>query len=272
MTEVNRMRLENKVAIITGAGDGIGKETALIFAREGAKVVVGEISKDKGEAVVENIKKNGGDALFIPVDVSKQDQIKYMFIETIKHFGRIDSIVNNAYGGGTTTYKGEGDLLSVTDECWENAMQTTLKSQFIATRYAVEEMLKTGGGSIVNISSVNALYACGSIAYSTAKGGVIALTRCASLQYADKNIRMNVICPATIDTASSRSIMKNRKQIEGIYPQGHIGKPQDIAHIALFLASDESAFINGQVIEADGGLFVGLKNASNIFKTNVSKD
>jgi NAD(P)-dependent dehydrogenase (short-subunit alcohol dehydrogenase family) len=253
------MRLKDKIAIVTGAGAGIGRAIALLFAREGATVVVGEIVEERGKEVVEEIEKGGGQALFVSVDIAATGQIERLFDRTIETYGRLDILVNNAYGS-LALIKRDGKLLDVDEELWDTVMTTTLKSVYCATRRGVREMLKSGGGSIVNMSSVNGLFAFGEVAYSTAKGGIVALTRCACMQYADRGIRMNVIAPGTVETASTSPALadpETRRKTEALYSRGSIGKPEEIAATALFLASDESTFLNGAVIVADGGLTVG---------------
>ena len=211
------------------------------------------------KAVVKEIEDQGGRALFAPVDIADTTQIDALFDQTIETFGRLDVLVNNAYGPSALG-KGDGKLLDVDEESWDLVMRTTLKSVYYAMRRGVREMLKSGGGSIVNMSSVNGLFAYGEVAYSTAKGGIIALTRSACLQYADRGIRMNAICPGTVETASTTPLLQEpevRRQVESMYARGSIGRPEEIAATALFLASDESSFVNGSVIVVDGGLTVG---------------
>lgn len=253
------MRLQDKVAVITGAGAGIGRATALLFAREGARVVVGEISEERGRATVAEIEAAGGRALHVPVDVARTDQLDAMFDRTLATFGRVDVLVNNAYGPFELT-RHDGDLLDVAVELWDQVMATTLRSVFYATQRAVREMLTTGGGSIVNLSSVNGLFAYGLVGYSTAKGAIIAFTRSACLRYASRGIRMNVICPGTVATASTAPMLADqeiRRRTDALYARGSIGRPEEIAATALYLASDESSFTNGAVLVVDGGLTVG---------------
>jgi NAD(P)-dependent dehydrogenase (short-subunit alcohol dehydrogenase family) len=253
------MRLEDKIAVVTGAGAGIGRATALLFAREGATVVAAELLEDRGRAVAGEIEALGGRALFAPVDIADPGQIDALFDRAIEVFGRVDVLVNNAYGPAALIGR-DGDLLEVEEDVWDLTMGTTLKSVYCAMRRGVREMLKTGGGSIVNLSSVNGLHAYGKVAYSAAKGAIIALTRSACLRYAGQGIRMNVICPGTVETASTQPLLDDpaiRRQVETLYARGSVGRAEEIAAAALFLASDESSFVNGAVLVVDGGLTVG---------------
>lgn len=253
------MRLSGKVAIVTGGGGGIGRATARLFAAEGASVVVGEIDPARGNAVINEIQAAGGQALFVPTDIANPGQLDRLFDLAVAEYGGVDVLVNNAYGPFDLTRR-DGQLLEVTDDLWDTVMQTTLRSVFYAMRRGVREMLGRGGGSIVNMSSVNGLFAYGEVAYSTAKGGIIALTRAACLRYADKGVRMNVIAPGTVETESTRPMLADaatRRRTESMYARGSVGRPEEIAATALFLASDESSFINGAVLVADGGLTVG---------------
>jgi len=254
------MRLKDKVAVVTGGGGGIGRAIARLFAREGARLVIGEISPERGEDVVAEIRAGGGQALLVPVDVADMAHIDRLFDHALEAHGRLDVMVNNAYGS-PATLSGDGNLLDVAEETWDRVMLTTLKSVFRGTQRAVAEMLKTGGGSVVNMSSVNGTHAFGMTSYSSAKGAIIALTRSASVQYARQGIRMNVICPGTIATGSTLPFLEQvpglRQKVEALYPGGRIGQPEEIASVALFLASDESSFVNGAVFTVDGGLTVG---------------
>jgi len=255
------MRLQDKVAVVTGAGAGIGEAIALALAREGARVVVGEISEEAGRSVVGRIESAGGQALFVPTDVSRTSEIDRLFDRALETFDRVDVLVNNAYGSADVTLKGDGDLLDVDEDTWDRVMGTALRSVFYATKRGVGEMVKTGGGSVVNLSSVNGLFAYGLVAYSTAKGGIIALTRSASVQYARRGIRMNVICPGTVESATTLAYLDTvpglRERTDALYPRGSIGKPEEVASMVVYLASDDASFVNGAVFVVDGGLTVG---------------
>ncbi len=265
------MRLAGKVAVVTGGGGGIGRAIARRFAAEGAAVVVGEIAVERGRAVVAEIERAGGRALFVPTDIAAAEQIDRLFDRTLGAYGKLDILVNNAYGPFELSRR-DGELLDIDGELWDTVMRTTLRSVFWAMRRAVREMLRTGGGSIVNMSSVNGLFAFGQAAYSTAKGAIIALTRTASMQYADRGIRMNVIAPGTVETESTKPMLadpETRRRTEAMYARGSIGQPDEIAATALFLASDEASFVNGAVLVVDGGLTVGPREFTLVKRLNT---
>lgn len=254
------MRLRDKVAVITGGGAGIGRATALLFGRKGAKVVVADISEEHGRETVAMIRREGpGDGRFVHADVSARDQVEGLFDRVMEQFGRVDILVNNAYG----SVQGDGDLLDVTEETWDRIMGVTLKSVYLCSQRAVREMLKSGGGSVVNLSSVNALGGYGVIAYSTAKGGIISFTRAAAIAYGDRGIRFNVVCPGTIETSSTKPFFDAYpgllEKTGAMYPIGRIGRPEEVAYLILYLASDESSFTTGAVFTIDGGLTAGRK-------------
>ncbi len=248
------MRLNGKVAIVTGAGSGIGEATAKLFAEEGAKVVVADIEPNLGRKVVEQISKKGGAAVQVVVDVSKADEVKGMIDKCINTFGKLDVLFNNAGIEGP-----EGPLWEGEEEDWNRVIDVNLKSIFLGCKYAIPHMMRTGG-SIINTASELGLVGTPSHpAYSASKGGVIALTRSLALQCAPYGIRVNCICPGATETPLLKRWIgekqKNERTREVIkeIPLGRLGKPIEIAHAALYLASDESSFTTGSILVIDGG-------------------
>ncbi len=250
------MRLEGKIALVTGAGSGIGRATAQLFAANGAAVVVADINAEGGRETVRRIGDTGDRALFLQADVSRAADVEALVIRSIEEFGRIDILVNNA-----ASWKGDTTITGVSEPVWDAVIDGSLKSVFLMSKAVIGEMLRSGGGSIVNISSVNGIYGVGLTAYSAAKGGVQALTRVVAAEYGTRGIRCNVILPGTIGTDSSLAVWHSKPdaldQIIAAYPMGHIGRPEDVACCALFLASDESAFVTGSSYLVDGGLTAG---------------
>ncbi|HKW97535.1 MAG TPA: glucose 1-dehydrogenase [Bryobacteraceae bacterium] len=251
-------RLAGKSAIVTGSATGIGKATATLFAKEGARVVVSDIDETGGRAVVEAIQRAGGEAVFVKADVSRAEDAEQMVGAAVQNFGRLDVLVNNA-----AAYLGDGNLLTVADEVWEKILAVNLKGTFLCSKFAIARMIETGGGSIVNLASVNALMGLSLTAYTASKGGVQALTRLLAVDFAPKGIRVNSICPGTIMTENSVAIYRERpgleEQVTKMYPMGKLGKPRDIAECALFLASDAASFVTGATFVVDGGLMAGRK-------------
>jgi NAD(P)-dependent dehydrogenase (short-subunit alcohol dehydrogenase family) len=242
-------QLENKVAIITGAGSGIGKATAELFAREGAKVVVSDINEEHGNSAVEDIKKNGGEAFFIKADSSKAEDNEALVQQTIQKYGALDIAVNNAGIGGPISATGEYPI-----DGWKKVIDINLSGVFYGLRYQIPAMLKNGG-SIVNIASI--LGKAGtrfSPAYVAAKHGVVGLTKAAALEYADKNIRINSVGPGYIKTPLLSSLDEaTLKALVGLHPIGRLGESEEIAELILWLASSKSSFVTGAYYAADGG-------------------
>lgn len=242
-------QLENKVAIITGAGSGIGKSTAELLVKEGAKVVVSDVNEANGNSAVEQIKKNGGEAFFIKADSSKPEDNEALVKQTIEKYGSLDIAINNAGIGGPLSATGEYPV-----DGWQKVIEINLSGVFYGLRYQIPAMLNKGG-SIINVASI--LGAAGtklSPAYVAAKHGVVGLTKAAALEYADKNIRINSIGPGYIKTPLLDSLDEpTMKALVGLHPMGRLGEAQEIAELLLWLASSKSSFVTGSYYNVDGG-------------------
>jgi meso-butanediol dehydrogenase/(S,S)-butanediol dehydrogenase/diacetyl reductase len=248
-------RVKGKVAIVTGASSGIGRAAAERLAEEGASVVVSDVDEKLGKEVVRGIEKAGGKAVFVKTDVSKEADAKKLVAATVKAFGKVDVLVNNA------GIRASGPVHETSLADWEKIMGIDLRGVYLCSRFAIPEMLKKKDGSIINISSVSGVAGdYGMAAYNAAKGGVTNLTRNMALDYAKSGIRVNAVCPGSIRTPLLESAYhelgydKATKSFNAAYPPGHIGEARDVAHLILFLASDESRFISGANILIDGGI------------------
>lgn len=249
------MRLEDKVAIITGATKGIGRACAHEFAKEGAKVVVVGRTVSLGEEVADQIRGDGGEALYVECDVSQRHQIEELVDATVAHFGGIDVVVNNA------GVNHKADFFDTTDEDWDWVMSVDLKGTFMLSQSAGRVMAEQGrGGSIINMSSVMAeLALADQVPYCAAKGGVNQLTRAMALALADKGIRVNAIGPGPVLTELMKVVVHNEKKHQELLsrvPLGRIAEPVEIARVAVFLASDDASFFTGQTIYPDGGRMI----------------
>jgi NAD(P)-dependent dehydrogenase (short-subunit alcohol dehydrogenase family) len=248
-------RLENKVAIITGAALGMGRATALHFAREGAKVVVADIS-DEGQKVVAEIERAGGQALFVRVDVADGGQVAAMVERTVQHFGRLDVIYCNA---AIQPHGQDARAHELEEEVWDRVMNINLKGVWLSAKYAIAAMLKSGGGSVILAGSPTGLTGCatGYTAYSSSKGGVIALTRVMAADYGKQNICVNCVVPGPIYTPLTKDIF-DKEESEKFFQQatmlGRIGQPEEVTGLVVFLASAEARYCTGGVYMADGGL------------------
>jgi len=244
------MRLENKVAIVTGAGQGIGRGIALALAKEGAKVVVSDIT-DKIFDLVKEIEAVGAKVLAVKADVSKKEDTEQLAAETLKAFGKIDVLVNNA---GIYPFKA---LLEMTEEDWDKVLNINLKGVFNCTKSVLPSMVQQKSGNIVNISSIAGVVVGWQnlTHYSASKGGIVGFTTTAAIELAQYNIRVNAIAPGAILTPGTQIMGEESiKQTEQTIPLKRMGKPEDIANLVVFLASDESSYITGQCIVTDGGL------------------
>jgi len=248
-------RVKGKVAIITGGAGGLGKAQALLLSKEGAKVVITDINEEEAKKVVEEIHKQGGEALFIKHDVTREKEWSEVIRRTLERFGKLDILVNNA---GVNLWK---KIEDTSLEEWQWLMNVNLNGVFLGTKYAMGAMKKSGGGSIVNISSVAGLVGTlDTSAYHASKGGVRLFTKAAALECSkagyDYNIRVNSVHPGVIKTAMVEGLLKDedkRKDALSWHPIGRFGEPEDIAYGVLYLASDESKFITGAELVIDGG-------------------
>ena len=242
--------LEQKVAIITGAGSGIGKATAKLFAGEGAKVIVSDINEEHGKSAVEEIRKAGGEAFFVKADSSKPEDNQALVKQTVEKYGSLDIAVNNAGIGGPL-----GETGSYPVDGWQKVIDINLSGVFYGLRYQIPAMLEKGG-SIVNIASI--LGSTGtkfSPAYVAAKHGVVGLTKTAALEYADKKIRINAVGPGYIKTPLVEDALNTDalNALVALHPIGRLGEPEEIAELILWLASSKASFVTGAYYPADGG-------------------
>lgn len=253
-----------QVGIITGAGHGIGRATATLLAGDGAKVVVAEIQEEWGQAVVQEITDAGGEAIFIHTDVGDHAAIQRAVEETVNHWGRLDFVVNNAY------WSARGTVEEVSEADWDRSMDIMLKAIYLFGKYAFPVMRQQGGGAMVNLASIHGYAAAHRYGvYAAAKAGVINLTRAMAIDYGHDGIRVNAICPGWIMTHGVPDNPDLMRRVEVIYPVGRAGQPIDIAKVVRFLISDDSSFINGHAIVADGGLTAQLQDAVTNLVTHV---
>jgi NAD(P)-dependent dehydrogenase (short-subunit alcohol dehydrogenase family) len=248
------MRLEGKVALITGAGSGQGQEAAVLFATEGARVIVTDVSEEGIKQTVEKVKAAGGEAVGRQMDVADAAQVEEGIAFAVRTFGALNVLYNNA---GVYLRGKDGPVTRVENDIWDLTLNINLKGMYLCCRYAIPEMIKAGGGSIVNTASAAGLIGTNYHAYSASKGGMIALSRSIATTYAPQNIRSNVICPGFIETPMTAEISGSQRLLQAYLestPLHKAGKPLDIAYMALYLASDEAAFVTGGVFVVDGGV------------------
>lgn len=251
------MRLEGKSIIITGSGSGQGQAAALLFAKEGGRVVVSDVNEAGGQDTIDQIQSAGGEALFVRADISSAAECQTLVQAAVSAFGGLDVIYNNA-GVWLAGGKGDAPVTELEEDVWHRVINVNLTGIYLACKYAIPEMVKGGGGSIICTSSVAGLN--GSFrahAYGASKGGVIALARSIAMAYGKQNIRVNVICPGAIDTPMTADLFgPNRDRAASAQLIRRLGKSQDIANLALYLASDESEWMTGSVITLDGGFMI----------------
>ena len=249
------MRLEDKVAIITGAASGIGKATAKLFAEHGAKIVVADIDQDGGNHTIVDIQDSGGDAIFVQTDVTIADDTVRMVQETVKRYEKLDILFNNA---GIAMRLPVADL---PEADWHRCLDVNLTGVYLCAKAAIPEMQKNRGGSIINMSSIYGIVGADvRAAYVASKGGVTNLTRGMALDYAQDNIRVNCISPGFVETPLVAGVVKTPAEYQKLadkHPMRRLGQPEEIAYGALYLASDESAFVTGIALPIDGGYTAG---------------
>ena len=246
------MRLHDKIAVITGAAAGIGRETALLFAQEGAKVVLTDLDETQGHAVVAQIVADGGQAIFVRQDVSQEEDWLHVLETTLYHFSSIDILFNNA---GIYII---APITEITLETWNKLMAINVTSVFLGMKHVLPVMEKSGGGTIINASSTAGLKGgAGHTLYGASKGAVRLMTKDAAIEYAAKNIRINSIHPGYITTGmadyASEMTHRSKAELDATYPMGRMGKPEEVAKLALFLASDDSSYCTGAEFIIDGG-------------------
>jgi NAD(P)-dependent dehydrogenase (short-subunit alcohol dehydrogenase family) len=246
-------RTEGKVIIVTGGALGIGRETCILLAKEGAKVAVADILDDKGRELIKEITQSGGEAKFWHLDVSDEKEVEKVFNEVVKEFGKLDATVNNAGIAGVDKPTHE-----LTEVEWDAVMNVNVKGVFFCTKHAIPHLKKAGGGSIINLSSIYGLVGAGDIPpYHASKGAVRLMSKNDALIYAKDKIRVNSVHPGFIWTPLVEELGKNnpefREQLDSLHPIGHVGEAIDIAYGILYLVSEESKFVTGSELVIDGG-------------------
>jgi NAD(P)-dependent dehydrogenase (short-subunit alcohol dehydrogenase family) len=247
-------RLQGKIALVTGGSSGIGRAAATLFAREGAKIVVADIDPEGGEETISRITKEGGEARFVKTDIGKAAEVEALIKSVIELHGRLDCAFNNA---GIL-----GDIVSVTDhseEAWDRTFATNLKGTWLCMKYEIPQMLAQGKGTIVNTTSTAGVLIGSPFrsAYAASKAGIVSLSKSAALEYAERGIRVNALCPSHTRTPLLEQFLKLRPELEASFiaqtPMGRIAAPEEVAEGALWLCSDASSFVTGQVLVIDGG-------------------
>lgn len=247
------MKLKGKVAIITGGSDGIGAVAGHLFTREGAQVVLVARNEEKGQKVAAAIRNEGGDAYFVKTDVSQVNDVRRLMDETVSLYGALHVLYNNA---AVYWPMEDGPITDLKEEVWERVLGINLTGVFLCTKYAIPLMIKSGGGSIISTSSTGGILGLGNTAYGASKAGVINLMKNVAMHYASQKIRANTIIPGITETPIVLELFSDpaiRQQWEAATPIGRFGKPEEIAKLALYLASDDSAYVTGTEFLIDGG-------------------
>jgi Dehydrogenases with different specificities (related to short-chain alcohol dehydrogenases) len=252
------MRLEGKVAIITGAGSGMGRVAAQLFAAEGAKVVVAEFDEAAGNQTVESVLEAGGEATFVRTDVGNEADARAMVNHAVAHYGRVDALYNNA----AIMPEPDHSVIDTDVATWDKVMAVNVRGVFLGCKYAIPPMLEQGSGSVINISSFVALLGCSvpQDAYTASKGAVLSLTRSLAVQFGGRGVRSNAICPGPVETPMLMEWLLRDEAAKQLRlarnPTGRFGKPEEIVNAAIYLASDESRWTNGAHFVIDGGISV----------------
>jgi NAD(P)-dependent dehydrogenase (short-subunit alcohol dehydrogenase family) len=252
------MRLADKVCVITGGGGGMGRVAALVFAREGAKVVVAEVSQGAGDGTAQAVKDAGGQASAVEADVSKEDDARAMVQHAIDTYGRIDVLYNNA----GIMPAADHSVVDTDVATWDKVMAVNVRGVFLGCKFAIPRMVEQGSGSIINIASFVALLGCSvpQDAYTASKGAILSLTRSLAVQFGPNGVRSNAICPGPVETPLLMDWLVKDEEAKRIRlarnPTGRFGKPEEIVNMALYLASDESRWTNGASLVVDGGISV----------------
>ncbi len=254
--------LEGKVGLVTGGTSGIGRDTAMLFAKAGAKVVVSGRREPEGEETVELVSAAGGDGLFVKADVSKASEVDALIQKAVERFGRLDIAFNNAGIEGVWV-----PIIKQSEEDWDRTIDINLKGVWLCLKYEIRQMLKQGsGGAIVNMASINGLIgAAGAAAYSASKHGVVGLTKAAALETARSRIRINAVCPAVIETPMGERLFGApliHKYVLSCHPIGRFGRPAEIAEAVVWMCSDRASFMTGQSLVLDGGFLAGQNSPS----------
>jgi NAD(P)-dependent dehydrogenase (short-subunit alcohol dehydrogenase family) len=252
-------RLVGKVALITGGASGQGRAAALRFAQEGARVALSDVNEEGGRQTMHMVQENGGEAFFVPADVSTEVSAKAMVDAALRQYGRLHILYNNA---GIVGQNIDGEVTRLSVEVWDRILNINLRGIFLCAKYGIPALIQAGGGSVINTSSVAGLIGSPNSghAYHASKGGVISLTRAMAMTYARHNVRVNAICPGTLETPMTAELLQDqerRQRVIAQHPLGRLGTAEDIVHLAVYLAADESSWVTGTIFPVDGGRTAG---------------